>query len=129
MLKDITKKLENGIYVYPGDPEFSAEKICDTKNGDICTVTSLSFGAHTGTHIDPPAHVYSGKATLDALPPEQFIGKALVIDCRSIKHGGHITLQHITAYGAKANAADFLLFNLGWDKYWVPKPIWGSIPA
>lgn len=81
MLKDITKKLENGIYVYPGDPEFSAEKICDTKNGDICTVTSLSFGAHTGTHIDAPAHFIDGGRTIDTYSLDELCGRAQVIEC------------------------------------------------
>ena len=84
--------------------------------------TLLQITTHTGTHIDPPAHVYAGKTTLDDLPPESFIGKALVIDCRGLKTGSSITLEHITAYGNKAASADFLLFNLGWDKYWGHYP-------
>ena len=65
MLIDITRKLEKDIYVYPGDPVFSAEKICSTENGDICTVTALSLGTHTGTHIDSPAHFLRGGRTID----------------------------------------------------------------
>lgn len=43
--------------------------------------------------------------------------------------GSHITLQHITTYGAKATAADFLLFNLGWDKYWGTETYLGQYPC
>ncbi|MCR5596688.1 MAG: cyclase family protein [Lachnospiraceae bacterium] len=68
--------------------------------------------------MDPPAHLYADRTTLDRFPVEQFIGKALVIDCRELHEGEAITVDHILKYGEKADKADFLLFNLGWDKYW-----------
>ncbi len=125
---DLTHTITEKMPVFPGteQPQLITVNNYD-ENG--FRETLLKITTHTGTHIDPPAHVYSGKATLDSLPPEQFIGKALVIDCRSIKPGGHITLQHITAYGAKAKAADFLLFNLGWDKYWGTETYLGQYPC
>jgi kynurenine formamidase len=55
---------------------------------------------------------------LDAFPPGQFIGKALVIDCRSLSEGEAITIDYLKKYGEKADQADFLLFNLGWDRRW-----------
>ena len=47
--------------------------------------TLIRMYSHVGTHIDPPAHVYEKGLTLDALPLTQFIGQALVIDCRHRK--------------------------------------------
>lgn len=125
---DLTHTITEKMPVFPGteQPQLITVNNYD-ENG--FRETLLKITTHTGTHIDPPAHVYSGKATLDSLPPEQFIGKALVIDCRSIKTGSHITLQHITTYGAKATAADFLLFNLGWDKYWGTEIYLGQYPC
>ena len=52
--------------------------------GDICTVSHLSFGSHTGTHVDPPAHFVAGRATLDQLPLEVLIGKARVVEVGEI---------------------------------------------
>lgn len=46
---------------------------------------NLSFGEHTGTHFDAPAHWISGRNlpanTTDTIPAENFIGPACVIDC------------------------------------------------
>lgn len=46
---------------------------------------NLSFGEHTGTHFDAPAHWFTGRdrpnATVDTLPPEHMIAPACVIDC------------------------------------------------
>ncbi|MEJ2410664.1 MAG: cyclase family protein [Novosphingobium sp.] len=40
---------------------------------------------HTGTHFDAPVHWVSGKDlednTLEALPPRDFVGEAVVVDC------------------------------------------------
>lgn len=45
---------------------------------------NLSFGEHTGTHFDAPAHWFTGRdraqATVDTLPPEHMIAPAVVID-------------------------------------------------
>ena len=84
---------------------------------------------HTGTHIDPPAHLFAGRTTLDQFPTEQFIGKALVINCQDLSEGGFITLNHIQAYGSKAEKADFLLFHLGWDKRWGTDSYFGDYPC
>ena len=90
---DLTHTIAENIPVYPGTEKPQLTTV-NTYAANGFKETLLQMTTHTGTHIDPPAHIYSGKATLDSLPPEQFIGKALAIDCRSIKPGGHITLQH-----------------------------------
>ena len=72
--------------------------------------------SHVGTHMDPSAHIFANRKTLDQFSPEQFIGKALIVDCRDLKEGQAITMNKINMN--KASFADFLLFNLGWDKRW-----------
>lgn len=49
--------------------------------------------------------------TLDQFSPEQFFGKALVVDCRDLKEVQAITIDKKNI--DKAKLADFLLFNLG----------------
>ena len=91
--------------------------------------TILHMFSHTGTHMDPPAHLFAGRTTLDAMPAEQFIGKALVIDCRGLASGDKITMDFIRKYGELAHRADFLLFNLGWDEYWGKSEYFGDYPC
>ena len=79
--------------------------------------------------MDPPAHLFRDRTTLDAFPPEQFIGKALVIDCTSLKEGEPITMDHLSRYGTKAETADFLLFYLGWDARWGSEAYFGDYPC
>ena len=79
--------------------------------------------------MDPPAHIYEEKKTLDEFPIDQFIGKALVIDCRMLKEGESITMENLKVYGEKTDIADFLLFNLGWDKIWESDEYFGDYPC
>jgi len=79
--------------------------------------------------MDPPAHLFPGRTTLDAFPPEQFIGRALVIDCRGVPDGGAIGMAQLAPYGALVDEADFLLFCLGWDKYWGTERYFGDYPC
>jgi kynurenine formamidase len=79
--------------------------------------------------MDPPAHLYPDRTTLDQFPANQFIGKALVIDCRDLSEGEAITMDALCPYGDKINQADFLLFNLGWDKFWGTDAYFGDYPC
>ena len=91
--------------------------------------TMLSMFSHTGTHVDPPAHLFAGRTTLDAFPPEQFLGRALVIDCRELGEGEAITMAQLLPYGDKPAQADFLLFNTGWDARWGTDAYFGDYPC
>lgn len=122
---DLTHHLANGMPVYPGtaSPSFTTSNTYET---DGFKETLIQMSTHTGTHMDPPAHLYAGRTTLDQFPASQFIGKALVIDCRDLGEGAEITLERILSYGQKASDADFLLFNLGWDKRWGTEEYFGD---
>ena len=114
---DLTHTIKENMPVYLGTdtPKLMP---ANTYEKDGFKETLMQMYTHTGTHMDPPAHLYAGRTTLDQFPPEQFIGKALVIDCRHLNEGEPITMDLIRIHGSKAEEADFLLFNLGWDKRW-----------
>ena len=44
------------------------------------TLSHLSLGAHTGTHVDAPRHFREGAPGVDRLPLEVLIGPARVVD-------------------------------------------------
>ena len=116
------------MLVYPGTekPKFIP---ANTYEKDGFKETLLQMYTHTGTHMDPPAHLFPDRTTLDQFPADQFIGQALVIDCRDLADGAAITMDRILKYGEKAERADFLLFNLGWDKRWGTDAYYGDFPC
>ena len=125
---DLTHTIKEDMPVYPGTdtpkliPANSYEK-------DGFREPLLQMYSHTGTHMDPPAHLYAGRTTLDRFPTEQFIGKALVIDCRDLPEGSAISMDRIHKVGKKAHEADFMLFNIGWDKRWGTDAYFGDYPC
>lgn len=78
--------------------------------------------------MDPPAHLFAGRTTLDQFDLSQFVGKALVIDCRDLQEKEKVTLDRILRYGDKVKAAEFLLFNFGWDARWGTEAYFGDYP-
>ena len=125
---DLTHTIREDMPVYPGtEPPVLAAANTYEENG--FKETRLTMFSHTGTHMDPPAHLFPGRTTLDRFPPEQFIGKALVIDCSELAEGQAITMDFIRRYGEKAEQADFLLFRLGWDRKWGTEAYFGDYPC
>jgi len=77
---DISVTLSNSLPTWPGDPEIKIEKALDLAKGDPATVSRISMGSHTGTHLDAPGHFLRGGKTIDQIPPEVFLGKARVYE-------------------------------------------------
>lgn len=125
---DLTHTIQETMPVYPGT-EPSRLIPANSYEKDGFKETLLQMYSHTGTHMDPPAHLFPGRTTLDDFPVSQFLGKALVIDCRSLKEGQAITMAQLAPYGDKVRQADFLLFNLGWDKRWGTDAYFGDYPC
>lgn len=125
---DLTHMIESGMPVYPGTEPPSFEP-ANTYEKDGFRETRITMFTHTGTHMDPPAHLFRDGMTLDAFPPDRFIGKALVIDCTQLHDGEPITMEHLRPYGDKLKSADFLLFRLGWDEHWGTEAYFGDYPC
>ena len=105
---DLTHTIRAEMPVYPGTepPELTT---ANTYAADGFQETLLRMYSHTGTHIDPPAHLFAGARTLDRYPAAQFLGRALVIDCRMLREGEAITMAQLQPYGEKLRDADVIL--------------------
>ncbi|KAJ2931542.1 hypothetical protein H1R20_g5573, partial [Candolleomyces eurysporus] len=70
------------LIIYPGDPSLLITPHA-TIPKDGYAVHTIQMGTHTGTHIDSPAHFVEGGRTIDEVPLDQLIGRALVVDLAS----------------------------------------------
>ncbi|MDQ3674744.1 MAG: cyclase family protein [Gemmatimonadota bacterium] len=66
--------------VYEGDAPMKFEFLKDMRNGDGFTLSVLSLGAHSGTHIDAPMHFIRDGLSVDRVALDPLIGPARVID-------------------------------------------------
>lgn len=95
---DLTHTIKEDMPVYPGTdaPKFTP---ANDYEKDGFKETLLQMYTHTGTHIDPPAHLFADRTTLDQFPISQFVGKALVIDFRELNEGEDITMGNCKGIG------------------------------
>lgn len=124
---DLTHTISENMPVYPGTEEPKLE-VANTYEKDGFKETLLTMFSHTGTHMDPPAHLFAQRTTLDSLPIDQFIGKGLVIDCSDLQEGQRITMKYIECVQEKADQAEFILFHTGWDDRWGTSSYFGEYP-
>lgn len=76
---DITVPIRAAMPIYEGDPGVNIEPWSQLAKGDSANVSFLHFGAHTGTHVDAPAHFIEGANRIDSLSLDLLIGPARVI--------------------------------------------------
>ena len=76
---DITIPLTDGIAVYPGEPGPQLTPLARIANGDPANVSHLSFGTHTGTHVDAPRHFIEGAPTVESMSLDALCGPARVV--------------------------------------------------
>lgn len=77
---DVSVPIYDGMVHFPDNPPIEINAIMHLDRGDICTVSALKMGAHTGTHIDGPNHFLRGGNGTDAVPLQNLIGPARVIE-------------------------------------------------
>ena len=79
-LYDISVPLENGMVTWPGDPGVSVRRTLELEKGDPATVSEMTLGVHTGTHVDAFCHFKPDGASQEAMDLSLYIGEALVLE-------------------------------------------------
>jgi len=102
---DISVPIYAGMVHYPGNPPIAIDRLSDVEKGDLCTISRLTMGSHTGTHIDAPIHFVSRGAGAEEVPLENLIGPARVIE---IKDPGAVRAEELRSH--HLSARERLLF-------------------
>lgn len=76
---DISIGISPDIPIYPGDPKPEIKTISSIETHGA-KVSSISFGSHTGTHIDAPSHIFKDGETVDRIQLGSLFGKALMLN-------------------------------------------------
>lgn len=111
---DLSSIIQTNMPNYSILPRVKIEKIRTIeKVGD--NVTTIFTPSHAGTHVDAPIHQIKGGISLDKIPPERFIGEALIIDV-SYKYDSYnklIFLSDLKGYLDKVKEGDIVVLNSG----------------
>ena len=122
-LIDISVSIIPGIPLWPGDPQVEIEKLHDLSKGDEATVSRISMGVHTGTHVDAPLHYFAERAGIDEMPPDALVGPARVVEV----HGGadkEIQKEELEKHGIKQG--ERILLKSTNSKLWIAQSAMGS---
>lgn len=80
---DVTVAIGGGVPIYEGDPAAVVRGEKALSAGDGANVSSLCFGAHTGTHVDAPNHFIDGTRRVDQLELSKLIGPCRLVEIAS----------------------------------------------
>jgi arylformamidase len=110
---DISVKDQPGMHIYPGDPPIEVNRVRAIARGDAANLTHLALGAHTGTHVDAPAHFIDGAATLEQVSMDRMVGDARVLDLR-----GRAAIDAAALRAHDVQAGEILLFKTDNSSLW-----------
>ncbi len=82
-LYDISVMLGEESIDYPGDTPYSRNLIWTIADSGICDLSRLELSAHSGTHIDTPAHFIAKGKTVDQYEIKNFILPASVVNVKN----------------------------------------------
>jgi len=106
MLYDITVPTHPELPVWKGDNKVKIWQSARISEGDICNVSNLKMGVHTGTHIDAPLHFVDGGKTTNEIPLSKLIGQCFVVELKGQKV---ITAQDLASLNIPPNTEKLLL--------------------
>jgi arylformamidase len=112
---DVSVPIRHRMVHWPDNPPVEIDQVQHLEHGHEATVSRLSLGVHSGTHVDAPVHFMIDGVGVDRVPFERLVGPARVIDFREIER---IHRQHLESM--EFRAGDRVLFktaNSGrWDE-------------
>ncbi len=85
---DVTLTMRPDMPTWPGEPGPRIEPHSRIAAGEPANVSILTFGDHTGTHVDPPLHMLEDGYGVDAMPLASLLGP-----CRVLRYDGQTHLS------------------------------------
>jgi arylformamidase len=85
MMKGLTRSFDISVLLgqesidYPGDTPYSRQVVSTIKESGLSNLSKLTMSAHSGTHLDSPAHFIPEGRTIDQYSVTDFILSALVV--------------------------------------------------
>ena len=122
---DLTHTITDAMSCWPGTPQVSLTPLAKLEE-DGFRETLVSMASHIGTHLDAPAHLLPNGTTLDSMPPAQFVGSAVVLDC---SNRGAISLAMLQSYTQLLSRAEFVLLYTGWSRHWKTPDYFDNYPV
>lgn len=86
---------------------------------------SITFGSHTGTHMDAPNHFIKNGKKIHELNIEDMMGDVTIIDFRNIGAQNTVTEDEI----CDIEVTEKMMFVFGWNKNWKKDIFYKDFPC
>jgi len=84
----------------------------------------VSFGTHTGTHVDAPLHFVENGVSIDKISLDTLVGDVAIVDYSYLKDNEPVTKEMLSDISITGR----MLFKFGWGKYWNSKKYYTDYP-
>lgn len=119
-LVDLSHVLSPGFPLFPGGQPMTNETLV-TVEKDGYYLNRVSYGEHSGTHMDAPNHFIKGGTSAENLPIENFIVPLAVCDISAKaaqNPDAEVTIDDLVAWErahGRLLPNSFVMMNSGWD--------------
>jgi kynurenine formamidase len=111
---------------WPTAERFTLETVADgiTPQGYYYAANNYSTSEHGGTHIDAPVHFAQGRRTVDQIPLDQLVGRAVVVDVTAACASDadyQVTIEDFTAWErthGEMPPETIVLIRTGYSRFW-----------
>ncbi len=79
---DATVPIREGMVVFPGDPPVHVHRSGERGPDGSFNLSHLNMSAHSGTHVDAPAHVVPDGPGVESLALDVLVGDAYIADAQ-----------------------------------------------
>jgi kynurenine formamidase len=120
---DLSHPLSAATPAFPGDPPpeiriFDSTELSNEDGTRHLNCSHLAMSLHCGTHMDAPFHFFGDRATIDQIPLDRTMGKALLVRLPWDVDGMTIEATHLAGYESRLRATRRAIFNTGWHHRW-----------
>lgn len=126
-LVDLTHAFNERTIYWPTSPStFKLQRLAygDTGAGYFFAANSFCAPEHGGTHLDAPIHFAQGRRTSEAIPLEQLVAPAVVIDVTKQAAADpdyRLTRDDVVAFEQRHGRimpGTMVLLRTGWSRFW-----------
>ena len=102
--------------------------------GDNFTSSDTQLGCHAYTHVDAPLHFLPDGRDVAAMPVDQWMGEAAVVDLTHLGANGEVTAKALEERGRHVQPGDIALLRTDWPRkervdslrFWSEGPFTGE---
>ncbi|MDR2048199.1 MAG: cyclase family protein [Treponema sp.] len=126
-LIDLTAPMFDGAPTMPMDPKLSITWHCSLETLGY-NLSRLITSLHQGTHMDAQRHFYNDGETIDKIPLERLVVKAVRLDLTSKKPDTPIVPADLAPVEKYISQGINVLLHTGWDKKFPGQDFFSGFP-